>query len=54
MVAKKTLYVIFDKSIEDYLEDVDGALLYFDNPKQVIKYVLTNNISQDDILIVEL
>lgn len=47
------VWVLISKKDDDYLYDVEGNILIFDNPEQVKEYVITNNLDQDDLFVMQ-
>lgn len=47
------VWVLLSKKDDDYLYDVEGNILIFDNPEQVKEYVITNNLDQDDLFVMQ-
>lgn len=46
-------YEIATSEDDDFLYDVEGNILIFDNPEQVKEYVSTNNLDQDDLFVMQ-
>lgn len=47
------VWVLISKKDDDYLYDIEGNILIFDNPEQVEEYVTTNNLDQDDLAVMQ-
>lgn len=47
------VWVLLSKKDDDYLYDIEGNILIFDNPEQVKEYVITNNLDQDDLFVMQ-
>lgn len=47
------VWVLISKKDDDYLYDIEGNILIFDNPEQVKEYVTTNNLDQDDLAVMQ-
>lgn len=47
------VWVLLSKKDDDYLCDIEGNILIFDNPEQVKEYVVTNNLDQDDLFVMQ-
>lgn len=47
------VWVLLSKKDDDYLYDIEGNILIFDNPEQVKEYVVTNNLDQDDLFVMQ-
>lgn len=47
------VWVLLSKKDDDYLCDIEGNILIFDNPEQVKGYVITNNLDQDDLFVMQ-
>lgn len=47
------VWVLISKKDDDYLYDIEGNILIFDNPEQVKEYVTTNNLDQDNLAVMQ-
>lgn len=47
------VWVLTSKKDDDYLYDIEGNILIFDNPEQVKEYVITNNLDQEDLAVMQ-
>lgn len=47
------VWVLISKKDDDYLYDIEGNILIFDNPEQVKEYVTINNLDQDDLAVMQ-
>lgn len=50
---REFVWVLISKKDDDYLYDIEGNILIFDNPAQVKEYVTTNNLDQDDLAVMQ-